>query len=225
MICGGFLGAPRGTSADAVKQLIKSGPGTTIQIGTINLDHMHPASEEGPDHLLNYAPAHESCNKSRGNRPPTCEHQARFREAWLGYDSNGHTQVLSRMIVAARDVEVDPARHLLLSEDTRKDRIAIAAELADDQIALRFEVRSCSRGHNFHVYPNDPDFCVEHSPEHKCQMDTCRRFSQADDCWLEGAMKQDHAYPFIVFVEGFGRGHSLELARFLEAFVGIDDET
>jgi hypothetical protein len=60
-----------------------------------HLDHMRPASANGPDHLLKYAPAHESC-KGRGNRPPTAEHERRFREAWLGYESNGHTQILSR---------------------------------------------------------------------------------------------------------------------------------
>ena len=225
VICGGFLGAARGTSESSIDYLIKSASATSIPIGTINLDHMRPASADGPDHLLNYAPAHESCNKSRGNRPPAAEHEARFRDAWLGYESNGHTQVLSRMILAARDIELDPSHHVSMSgEDTEQDRRAAAAELADDQTALRFEVRPCSRGHNFHVYPTDPEFCMKRGPEHECQMDTCRIFSRADHCWLEGGMKHDSTYPFTVFVHGFGRGHSLELARFLEAFVAIDDE-
>jgi hypothetical protein len=112
-----------------------------------------------------------------------------------------------------------------MSGDTKEDHSELAAELADDQIAFRFEVRPCSRGHKFHVYPNDPEFCINRSPEHECQVDTCRLFSQADYCWLGGGMKRDSAYPFTVFVEGFGRGHSLELARFLEAFVGTDDGT
>ena len=224
VICGGFLGASRGTSESSIEQLIKSASATTILIGTINLDHMRPASADGPDHLLNYAPAHESCNKGRGNRPPTDEHRARFREAWLGYESNGHAQVLSRMIVAAQDVELNPARDVYMSGDTEEGRSAVAAELADDKIALRFEVRPCSRGHNFHVYPNDPDYCINRGPAHECQMDTCRIFSRADHCWLEGGMKRDSTYPFTVFLDGFGRGHSLELARFLEAFVAIDEE-
>ncbi|SFU16309.1 hypothetical protein SAMN04487915_11720 [Arthrobacter sp. ov118] len=224
VICGGFLGASRRTSESSIEQLIKSASATSIPIGTINLDHMRPASTDGPDHLLNYAPAHESCNKGRGNRPPTAEHEARFRDAWLGYESNGHAQVLSRMIVAARDVELTPARHVYMSADTEEDRSAVVAELADDQITLRFEVRPCSRGHNFHVHPNDPDFCIKRGQEHECQIDTCRFFSRADHCWLEGGMRRDSTYPFTVFVDGFGRGHSLELARFLEAFVAIDDE-
>lgn len=225
VICGGFLGASRDTSESSIEQLIKSASATSIPIGTINLDHMRPASADGPDHILNYAPAHESCNKGRGNCPPTAEHEGRFRDAWLGYESNGHAQVLSRMIVAARDIEPNPARHVYMSGDTEQDRSAVAAELADDQIALRFEVRPCTRGHNFHVYPNDPDFCIKRGPEHECQMGTCRIFSRADHCWLEGGMKRGSTYPFTVFVDGFGRGHSLELARFLEAFVAIDDET
>lgn len=153
VICGGFLGAPRGTSESSIDHLIKSASATSIPIGTINLDHMRPASVDGPDHLLNYAPAHESCNKSRGNRPQTAEHEARFRDAWLGYESNGHTQVLGRMILTARDIELDPSCHVSMSGDTEQDRRAAAAEPADDQTALRFEVRPCSRGHNFHVYP------------------------------------------------------------------------
>nr|WP_309709610.1 HNH endonuclease [Pseudolysinimonas sp.] len=194
-----------------------------MPISKINLDHMDPASDGGPDHLLNYGPAHEYCNKARGNRPATPEHRERFRDVWRNYESNGHAQVLSRMIVAAREIELELARFVYVRIDSSEKRQAIDAELAVDSAALRLEFRPCLRGHGFHVEPDDPDFCVKaQDPDHICSMDACRWFSKADECSLGDGSRPDSTYPFTVFFDGLGRAHTMEIARFLEAFVDLD---
>jgi HNH endonuclease len=217
-ICDGFLGAhPKTTLEDSVR-LIESGSGASVDISRINLDHVEPASLGGSDHLLNYAPTHEHCNKARGNRPASDDERRRVSEVQRDYESNGHAQMLGRMLAAARDIDLSPESALRPSDDL-EDGHKLAIELGEDSIAFRLEFRRCER-HGFHVSPQDPRYCIKSTdPEHSCLFDACTWPFQIVSCHFGGAMSDVYSYPFTVFFDVRGQGHALEIARFMEAFM------
>jgi hypothetical protein len=202
--------------------MFRTGEAVSIPVRLINLDHMQPSSAGGLDSLLNYGPAHESCNKGRGNRAPSVAHRHRFGETWAGFESNGHSQLVSRMIILATGIDLDPASYVVSARSDPASHALISTELAGDLFTLRLEMRECIAGHGFHVAPDEPEFCMNaEDSEHSCHFEDCHWFSAWEHCALGGGVSRD-SYPVTVFVDGIGRLQALEIARFLEAFGAAD---